>query len=173
MTGGKDKTEKHERRYQRASCLFPAEFTWGTVTHRGMILSIGLGGCFIGSKVLVPLHEKLDLVFYMEGDLNPIKCRSKVAMISKTGVHALGKIKRKGFGLEFLKIFPEDRQKLEEYVQHQIRIFKTIDHELGKIKRDTPLIKELFASVRPDESIHLNHIKKVTRENMKLFKLRK
>ena len=165
--------DKHERRYQRASCLFPAEFTWGTVTHRGRIMSVGLGGCFIESKVLVPLHEELDLLFYMEGAINPIKCRSKVAMILKTGAKALGKKKPKGFGLEFLKIFPEDRQKLDEYVKQQIRIFKTIDHEINKVKRDTALIKELFSGVRPGESTHLNHIKKVTLENLKLFRLRK
>jgi PilZ domain len=173
LSGRKTKSGKKERRYQRASCMFPAEFTWGTVNHKGRILSVGLGGCFIESKVLVPLHEELNLVFYMEGTINPIKCRSKVAMVAKTGARALGRKIPKGFGLEFLKIFPEDRFKLEEYVKIQVRIFKTIDHELSKVKRDIPLIKELFLRVRPDESTHLNHIKKVTRENLKLFRLRR
>jgi len=50
-----------ERRHQRAACEFPAEFSWGTVTHRALVKTIGMGGCFLATEAIIPEGEELDL----------------------------------------------------------------------------------------------------------------
>lgn len=162
-----------ERRYQRASCDFPAEFTWGTITHQAEVRVISIGGCFLSTPVLVPVEEELDSEFRLSPNDAPIHCRGKVVWLSKRGIRTRGDRMARGFALEFMRIYPEDRARIDEYVRVQNRLFKAIEHELEKKHPDKAMVKELFAKARPEESTHLNHIKKVCRQELRYFRLRK
>ena len=162
-----------ERRYQRASCDFPADFVWGTINHNARIKVLSIGGCFLAGDVIVPPQEEVELSFNMGPGSKRVKCRGKVVWISEKGVPVSGDEKYKGFAVEFKRMYPEDRAIIDDYVKKQNRIFKTINHELNKSKPDKALIKELFARVYPEDSTHLNHIKKVVREELRYFRLRR
>jgi len=162
-----------ERRYQRASCDFEAEFGWGTLNYAARIGMVGIGGCFVVSDALVPVDEEVDLALTIDPELAPLQTRAKVVWLSSGRPPFPGKIFGKGFAVEFERIFPEDRARIDEYVRKRIRVYKAIDHEMKKAKPDKELIKELFAGVRPDDSTHLNHIKKVCGNELKLFRLRR
>jgi len=162
-----------ERRYQRASCDFPAEFAWGAVTHPARVMVIGIGGCFLFTHALAPPGEEVDLSFEMDSEEEKISCRGVVAWVADEGIDARGLKKLDGFAVEFLRIFPEDRERIDEYVRTQVRLFKAMDHELKKKEPDRALVKELFARARPFESTHLNHIRKTVKDEMRYFRLRK
>lgn len=162
-----------ERRYQRSSAAFPAQFTWGSLTQQGEVVMIGLGGCFMAAEVIVPVGEELEVVIFLE-PMSPIRGRARVAWITgRKGFRLGGQKSKRGFALEFLKIFPEDRARIEDYVKRQTRLFRAMDHELKKQKPDYHVVKQLFAAACPGESSHLNHIRKVCREEVKLYRLRK
>jgi len=162
-----------ERRYQRASCAFPAEFTWGSITHHGEILVISLGGCFLGAEAIVPPEEELDVAFRPDPEADPARCRARVVWTAARGVKIRCNRRARGFALEFLRIYPEDRARIDEYVKRQTRLFRSIEHELKKRAPDTALIKELFQRACPGESTHLSHVRKVCREEIRHFRLRK
>lgn len=163
-----------ERRYQRASASFPAEFVWGTITQPAVALMIGLGGCFLETEVIVPPGEELDLHLRLEPSGGKIKCRGKVAWIAyRKGYPTRAGKKSRGFALEFMRIFPEDRARIEEYVVKRNRLFRAMDHELKKQKPDQRLIKELFSAACPGESTHLAHVRKVCRYEVQHFRLRR
>jgi len=162
-----------ERKYQRASCDFPGEMLWGTITHPARVEVISIGGCFLYTEALVPEGEEVDLIFTVEDDDMPIKCTGAVVWVTKEGIKVRENEKLPGFALEFKKIYPEYRARIDEYVKKQNRIFKTIDHELSKSKPDKSLVKELFSKARPNDSTHLNHIKKVCRQELRHFRLRR
>jgi len=161
-----------ERRYQRARCDFPAEFSWGTITNSARVLIISLGGAFLETEVFVPAGEEMEVSLSFDSESAPIVCRAAVVWVADPGVKVKGPKPRPGFAVEFMKIFPEHRALIDEYVRKQNRIFRAIHHELDKAKPDKALIKELFARVCPQDSTHLNHIKKVCKEEMKFFRLR-
>ena len=173
MQGGLDNYISNERRYQRASCALPAEFDWGTISNQALVRVIGIGGAFISTNALVPLDERLDLNFRLAEKTRPIQCRCRVAWLTGRGIEIRGEKHIKGFAVEFTRIYPEDRQLIDEYVRDKIRVYKAISHELKKKRPDKALVKELFGQVRPGESTHLNHIKKACREEAKFYRLRK
>jgi hypothetical protein len=166
------KKSAFERRYQRVTCDFPAEFSWGTISHSGRARVLGIGGCFLETQVMVPVGEEIELRFQLDPALPLLTGRGKVAWISERGVPIAGPGLHRGFALEFQRIFPEDRAVIDEFVRRKTRVFRAVCHEFGKHKPDTGLIKELFASVCPDESTHLSHIKRVCREELRYFRLR-
>lgn len=161
-----------ERRYQRAACEFPAEFSWGTVTHRALVKTIGMGGCFLATEAIIPEGEELDMAIKTDPASEPLQCRGKVAWITERGIRLRGK-RCRGFALEFKRIYPEQRARIDEFVKRKNRAFKSIDHELNKARPDKELIKELFKSIYPSESTHLNHIRAVCRDELRYFRLRK
>lgn len=167
-------SDRHlERRYQRASCNFPAEFVWGTVSHRAVAKIISIGGCYLASEVLVPNGEELELLLRIDLNSDPIRCLSRVAWVSENGIVTRGGRRYRGFALEFERIYPEERARIDEFVKKRTRVFRTIEHEMDKAHPDKGLIKELFATVCPGESTHMNHIRKACREELRHFRLRR
>lgn len=162
-----------ERRFQRASCEYPARFTWGTITNQARVMIISIGGCFISTETLVPAGEEIDLEFKFGDDAKTVDCHCRVAWVAKKGIKTRQGGRQHGFALNFLRIFPEDRALIDEYVKKQNRLFKCIEHELKKKRPDKEQIKDWFGQSRPGESTHLNHIKKVCREELLYFRLRK
>ncbi len=167
------KARSGERRFQRASCCFPGTFNWGTVSHPATIMIIGLGGGFVSSEVQVPEGCDVSLSFEMDPEREPVRARGKVAWLTRKGIRIRDMPRRQGFAVEFTRIFPEHKARIDEYVKNQNRLFKAIDHEMKKKKPDKKLIKKLFSQARPGESTHLNHIKKVTKDELRHFRLRK
>lgn len=165
--------EYKERRYQRATCDFPAEFTWGTISHQARVVVISIGGTFLDSEVKIPLEQELTLTFTINPAEPPISCQGKVVWLADKGILVWGKTLHRGFAVEFMKMFPEDRARIDEYVRERIRIFRAIDHELCKQRPDKVLVKELFQQVRPGESTHLGHIKKACCEEKRHYRLSK
>jgi hypothetical protein len=163
-----------ERRYQRASCEFPAQMSWGTISHRCTVMVISIGGCYVASNVLVPRGEDVEASILMAEGERPVVCIGTVVWVSKRGMKVRWDQQRSsGFAMEFKRIYPEDRARIDDYVRKQNRLYKTIDHELKKAKPDRELVKELFKRVRPGESTHTNHIRKVCREELRHFRLRR
>ncbi len=167
--GGSEK----ERRYQRSSCDIPAEFHWGTIYHSAKIKILGIGGCFLATDVKIPLDEKVHLSFRLDPDSPPIHCVCNVVWMTRKGIKVRGNKSHQGFALEFERIFPEDRSRIDELVRKNNRIVKTIEHELEKKKPDKQMIKELFTKLRPGESTHLSHIRKACREEKRFYRLQK
>mgnify|MGYP000026492172 CR=1 FL=1 len=161
-----------ERRHQRASCDAPAEFSWGTITHPATVMVVSMGGCFLRTGVFVPLGEELELTFCLESGPDPIRCRAKVVWLAGRGIRIRGQTCR-GFALEFMRIFPEDRSRIDEYVRRQTRVFRHLERELAKAHPDRELIKDLYSKVRPGDSLHLGHIRKICAEEIRYFRLRK
>jgi hypothetical protein len=165
------KREPLERRYQRASSQFPAEFAWGTVVHSARVSVVSLGGCFLSSEVIVPPDEEVELNFTIAG-VAPVRCHGKVVWISERGIKVRDQLKQRGFALEFKQIYPEDRAKIDDYIKRQTRLFRHVEHELAKTHPDKDLVKELFARACPGESTNLNHVRKMCREEVRYFRLR-
>lgn len=161
-----------ERKHQRASCDCPAEFTWGTINHPATVVIVGMGGCFVHAEVMVPKGEELELRFCMEPSPEPIRCRAKVVWIAARGIRVRGQTCR-GFAVEFLRIYPEDRSRVDEYVKRQTRVFRAIGRELEKPAPDIELVKDLFSRVRPGDSLHMNHIRGVSMDELRYFRLRR
>ncbi|HUT54058.1 MAG TPA: PilZ domain-containing protein [bacterium] len=172
MTGKGKKLNSLERRYQRASCDFPSEFTWGTVTHRGAAKVISLGGCYLATEVIVPCFEEVELTFAMDPQAPPLRCHGKVVWLSEQGIKVRTGRRERGFALEFKRIYPEDRARVDEYVKRQTRLFRAIEHEFKKARPDKDLIKDVFGLACPGESTHLGHIHKRCREETRYFRLR-
>ena len=169
----KSKTgETLERRFQRASSDFPAEYTWGTVTHRAKVSVVSLGGCFLSSEVIVPRGEEMDLSFTLGPDLPAVRCRGKVVWIAERGIKIRDRNRQRGFALEFKRIYPEDRAKVDDYIKRQYRLFRALAHELTKARPDKALINDLFQKACPGESSHLAHIRKLCGEEVRYFRLR-
>lgn len=162
-----------QRRYQRTSCDIPAEFHWGTIYHSAKIKVLGIGGCFLATDVKIPLEEKVHLSFYLDPEAPPIKCTCNVRWMTRKGIKIRGDKPHHGFALEFEKIYPEDRCRIDELVRKNNRIVKTIEHELKKKNPDKNMIKEIFMELRPGESTHLSHIKKACREEKRFYRLQK
>lgn len=173
MAAAGKKSTCDERKFQRASCDCPARFDWGTISNQARIMIISIGGCFLSTETLVPEGEEVELEFKFGDDAKTIECHCRVAWVAKKGIKTRQVGRQHGFALEFLRIYPEDRGLIDEYVTKQNRLFKSIEHELKKKKPDKEQVKDWFASVRPGESTHLNHIKKVCREELLYFRLRK
>jgi hypothetical protein len=161
-----------ERKHQRASCDCPAEFTWGTINHPATVVIVGMGGCFVHAEVMVPKGEELELRFCMEPSPEPIRCRAQVVWIAARGIRVRGQTCR-GFAVEFLRIYPEDRSRVDEYVKRQTRVFRAIGRELEKPAPNTELVKDLFSRVRPGDSLHMNHIRGVSMDELRYFRLRR
>ena len=161
-----------ERRYQRATCDFPAEFSWGTITHPARVKVISIGGCFLETAVMVPPHAEMDVQLWMDAGSRPLHCLAKVVWVAERGIKIKGPKLHPGFALEFQKMYPEDRALLDEYVRRQLRIFRAIGHELEKAHLDRALIKDLFQRVCPHDSTNLAHVRKVCAEELRFFRLR-
>ncbi|MFO8057529.1 MAG: PilZ domain-containing protein [bacterium] len=159
------------RRYQRTSCDIPAEFHWGTIYHSARIKVLSIGGCFLATDVKIPLEEKVHLSFRLKPEDAPVTCECKVVWITRRGIKVRGEKACQGFALEFEKIYPEDRSRIDELVRGNIRTIKAIEHELDKKNPDKKMIKELFQTLRPGESTHLSHIKKTCREEKRFYRL--
>jgi len=78
-----------------------------------------------------------------------------------------------GFGVEFDQLTQEDREVIDSFVRRKLRILRGIAYELRHSPRNVPRIKSLFSEIHPDESQHLNHIRKVVSEELRYFRLRK
>ena len=161
-----------ERRHQRASCDAPAEFSWGTIPHSASVVVVGMSGCFLKTSVIVPVGQELDLTFCLETGPNPIRCRARVVWHDGRGIKVRGQTCH-GFALEFKRIFPEDRGRIDEYVRRQVRVFRAIARELAKADPDRELAKDLFGRVRPGDSLHLGHIRRSCADELRYFRLRK
>jgi hypothetical protein len=172
MTGRTKKRLPAERRYQRATCNFGAEFSWGTITHAAQVRIISMGGCFLETPVLVPSGSEIEAMIGISEGEPPIRSRAKVVWVADKRAPVIGRERVPGFALEFIQMFPEDRARLEDYVRRRNRIFHAILHELDKTKPDRPLVNDLFLRVCPNESTHLNHIRKVCFEELKHSRLR-
>jgi len=162
-----------ERRYQRATCSLPAEFGWGTITHPAALKILGLGGAFLATSVMVPVDEEVQLSFEFESGSEPVHCRARVAWLAERGIQVRGRERERGFAVEFLRILPEDRGRIDDYIRKRLRLFKAIEHELNKSRPDKALVKDLFLRLWPGESTHLNHIKKACRDERRQFRLLK
>jgi Tfp pilus assembly protein PilZ len=162
----------HERRYQRATCDFSANFQWHGRCHEARARVISIGGCFLETTVMPEVGAELDFTLQLDPDHEAIHSRAKVAWVAPAGIRIKGPHLHPGFALEFHRIFPEDRARVDDYVRRQTRLFRAIGHELDKAKPDLALVKDLFHQVCPRESTHLNHIRKVCREELRFFRLR-
>jgi Tfp pilus assembly protein PilZ len=161
-----------ERRYQRASCAFPAEFTWGTVTHRAETKVVSLGGCYLATEVIVPCGEEVELVLTMDPEAPLLHCHGRVVWLSERGIKVRNGKRERGFAVEFKRIYPEDRARVDEYVKRQTRLFRAIEHEFNKAHPDKGLVKDLFSLACPGESSNIGHVRKRCREEARYFRLR-
>jgi Tfp pilus assembly protein PilZ len=161
-----------ERRYQRASCEFAAEFTWGTVSHQAAAKVISMGGCYLATEVIVPCGEEVELVLTLDLAAPLLHCRGRVVWLSQRGIKVRNGRRERGFAVEFKRIYPEDRARVDEYVKRQTRLFRAIEHEFKKAHPDKGLVKDLFSLACPGESPHLGHVRKRCREEGRYFRLR-
>lgn len=166
--------ESPERRFQRAPCSFPGAVSWQGKSSPVEVVSLSIGGAYFVCSTQVPAGGEVSFAVRMS-DQCLIRGRGRVIWNS---IHnrAVRRSRLKlpvGFGVEFDQLTQEDREVIDSFVRRKLRILRGIAYELRHSPRNVPRIKSLFSEIHPDESQHLNHIRKVVSEELRYFRLRK
>lgn len=85
-------------------------------------LTLGKEGAFIQMTDPMELGDQFPMMLYMPNGADPIEVQCKVTWTNKYGKET--KDLRKGMGVRFLKLEPESRKRIEEFVQFQRKNFE-------------------------------------------------
>lgn len=166
--------ESPERRFQRAPCSFPCAFSLLGNSSPAEVISLSIGGAYFACQARPSVNSEVTFAIRMS-DHCLIRGKGKV-------IWSVGKKKKiqkadirlqPGFGVEFDQLSREDHEVIDAFVRRKLRILRSISHELNYKPRNVDKIKSLFSEIHPDESQHLNHIKKVVNQELRFFRLRK
>lgn len=162
-----------ERQYQRASCACPGRFQAdGQAARKVKIITLSIGGVFIADPRPAAAGQDGKLEFLLEA--RRIRGRGRVVWNSRDNPdYRNGTKRRAGFALAFDDLAPADREAIDRYVRHRTRAFRVLALELEREDPDPALIRAIFRQLCPAESSHIRHIRKIVREEMRHFRLRK
>jgi hypothetical protein len=165
---------EQERRFQRAPCSFPVRFFFGDTSSTAEAKSLSMGGGYFASKHRPPPGTEISFIIELS---EKQRVRGKGMVVWNSDINnAVLKGGRKaplGFAVEFKSLGKHDRHLIDSFVKRRLRIVRSIAYELNQADRDTRKIKGLFSEIHPDQSLHLNHIRKVVREELRYFRIRK
>lgn len=163
-----------ERRFQRAGCSIPAEAYYDQESFSVQIKTIGGGGAFLQSSKFLSENSVIELKFQLP-DGREINALARIVW-TNTPINQdrnLVKEYSVGFAVEFERISNEDRAAIDLYVRFILRTLRAIAYELKNSPVDKEKVRELFKKIKPDDSLHLNHIKKVVQKELRYFRLKK
>jgi hypothetical protein len=166
--------EFNERRFQRAPCSFPGAVSWHGNSSQVKVISLSIGGAYFACSTQPPAGGELSFAIRMS-DQCLIQGRGRVIWNSvHNRAFRRGKLRLPaGFGIEFDQLTQEDHEVIDSFVRRKLRILRGIAYELRHTPRNVSRIKSLFSEIHPDESQHLNHIRKVVSEELRYFRIRK
>ena len=95
------------RKYGRIAVELPASFSGASFRAPGVIVDISLTGCRVSSEVKVQKDEFLGLLIEIPGYENPLYISQAIIRWASA----------REFGLEFIQMELNDRQRLHEVVQ--------------------------------------------------------
>lgn len=162
-----------ERRFQRTGCDLPARYIYEGRAHYARITTISAGGAYLACNPReVELNRVLELEFELDGEL--INAISRLVWINR-GLrnHLGGGLYAPGFAVEYERLSAEARAKIDAFVKRSLRILRALSFELSQRELDREKISHLFLSLRPGDSLHLNHIRKVVKQELRHYRLRK
>ncbi len=162
-----------ERRFQRSGCDLPAYYSVQGSWKPARIITISAGGAFLACK---PEKIQKDKIIEVQFQINDktISALGRVVWINPRKMkNRTGFPYPPGFAVEFERISAEERAEIDQFVKKNLRILRTIAYELTQPNPDREKIKELFLKLRPEDSLHLNHIKKVVKYELRHFRIRK
>lgn len=162
-----------ERRYQRAECDLNGRYFHRDRWYPAKVITIGAGGAFVAGRYhKIKTDDLVHLVFDLEG--------KSISTISRVVWPNPKKLKNRtgfpyppGFAVEFEKISGDSRADIDQFVKKSLRILRALVHELARLEPDRERISRLFLDMRPGDSTHLNHIRKIVKQEFRLFRLRK
>jgi hypothetical protein len=96
------------RKYGRVAVELPASFSGASFRAPGVIVDISLTGCRVSSEVTVKKDDYLGVLIDVPGYDNPLYISQAIIRWASA---------RGEFGLEFVQMELNDRQKLHEVVQ--------------------------------------------------------
>jgi len=164
---------KKERRYQRAGCDLPAYYLLNKSWKPARAITISAGGAFLACLPKKIQKEQIIQIQLLIND-RIITALSRVVWINPQKMkNRSGYPYPPGFAVEFEQISGEDRAELDHLVKKTLRMLRALNFELNRTPQDREKIKNLFSQLRPGESLHLNHIKKVVRLESRHFRVRK
>lgn len=76
---------------------------------------VSSGGIFIASDLLLDVGEKLHIEFQLPGSQKPVHAEGTVVRVTRVP-RLPGKDFKPGMGVKFTKISPEDKKRLEEFL---------------------------------------------------------
>ena len=161
-----------ERRFQRASCDLPARYIYEGRAHYARIITISAGGAYLACNPRkTGLNRVLELEFELEGEL--INAIGRLVWINR-GLrnHLRGSLSPPGFAVEYERLNNEARAKIDSFVKRSLRILRALSFELSQSELNRERISHLFLVLRPGDSVHLNHIRKVVKQELRHYRLR-
>lgn len=158
-----------ERGYPRATLRVPVQYGVEGYTSEGKSLTISMGGIFIETKILMPIHEEIRLKFTLPG-YGPIELKGEV--VWRVAKPVSKRFKNTGFAVRFTDISEEQCKQIEDYVIKKSRIIRTIKHLLSQKQPDMKRINELLTSTYIHDYSTLDDLKKKMDEELALFRLR-
>ena len=166
----KDEGWNKERRYQRTGCDLDAQFLYRDKWRPAKLITLSGGGAFVACSPRLKPNQVIFLEFGLEG--------GEVAAISRVVWHTghngdRHRIYPPGFAVEFESMDSRDRALVNRFVIKSLRILRALIHELDQLEPDLDQIRSLFLIYRPEDSLRINHIRKVVREEYRHFRLRK
>lgn len=161
-----------ERRYQRAGCDLSARFLHQDKWRKARIITLSGGGAFLGCKHRVQKNQVIYLEFEMES--HSISAISRVVWNSdRKRKNSDRWIYPPGFAVEFESMEGKERALVNHFVIRSLRVLRALKYELKQPALDRDQIRSLFLSLRPGDSLNLNHIRKIVQQEFRHFRLRK
>jgi uncharacterized protein (TIGR02266 family) len=111
VSPAKGKTKSELRKDERIHAVFEVEFENG---NRAFTKNLSKGGAFILTSQPMELEDRFPLKLFLRDGGGPAEVDCKVIWTKKYGVR--NKL-RKGMGVKFLNLQPQDQKRIEQYIQ--------------------------------------------------------
>jgi len=160
-----------ERRYQRVGCDLSARFFYRDRWHKAKLTTLSAGGAFVACAFQIKTDQVIWVEFEVEGA--SVSALSRVVWNTGTGRGEHQKLNPRGFAVEFESMETRDRVWVNRFVVRSLRILRALNYELNQPEPDEDKIRNLFLSLRPGDSLRINHIRKVVQDEFRHFRLRK
>ncbi len=161
-----------ERRYQRTGCDLVARFLYQDRWRKARTTTLSGGGAFLACPVRVLPDQVIWVEIELEG--YHVSAISRVVWNSRKK-RIIGKTKSypPGFAVEFENMDGKNRLLVSRFVIKSLRMLRMLTHELEQPAPDRDKIRSLFISYRPGDSINLNHIRKIVKQEFRHYRLRR
>jgi len=147
----------------------PVQFGAEKLSGKGMSLTIGMGGMFIETDIILPycFQTKVTCILpgYGEMVLSGIVTWRLTKPLSR-------RYKKSGFAIKFTEIRAEYYKKIEEYVSQKNRILREIKFLLSKDPPNMKRINELLTATYIKDYLNIKDLRQKIEDEIALSRLR-